>query len=42
MSTACSIDSLPNIYQLKVFNQPTEIAASIKASEQNKMVDVKK
>ena len=42
MSTACSIDSLPNIYQLKVLNQPTEITGSIKVSELNKLVDVKK
>ena len=42
MSTACPIDSLPNIYQLTVLNQPKEMAASVKTSALNKMVDVKR
>ena len=42
MSTAANNDSLPNIYHLKVLNQSSEMKASIKASEFNKMVDIKK
>lgn len=41
MSTAANNDSLPNIYHLKVLNQSSEMKASIKASEFNKMVDIK-
>ncbi len=42
MSTAANNDSLPNIYHLKVLNQSSEMKASIKASEFNKMVDIKR
>lgn len=42
MSTACAIDSLPNIYDLKVLNQASEMKSSVKSSESNMMVDVKK
>lgn len=42
MSTACSIDSLPNIYRLQILNQANELTNSMKISELNKMVDVKK
>lgn len=42
MSTAVNNDSLPNIYHLKVLNQSSEMKASIKASEFNKMVDIKR
>ncbi len=42
MSTAASNDSLPNIYHLKVLNQPSEMKASITTSELNKMVDIKR
>lgn len=42
ISTAFVIDSLPNNYQLKVLNQTSEMKASVKSSELNMMVDLKK
>lgn len=42
MSTACSIDSFPNGFQLKVLKKSKEVSSSINLSELNRMVDVKK
>ena len=42
ISTAGITDSFPNAYHLKVLNKKTELKSSIKLSESNRMVDVKK